>query len=85
MDVCPTCGRETPCPTCGEYDPILQGAPKSNRFKLYRRAVQALHQIRQGYQRTSTVLANELSDIIRRTEATEELGLDVDEEPTEPH
>lgn len=85
MELCPTCQRTTPCPTCSPDGDFLHGAPRAERFHWFRRIIWALHKLRQTYSRKSTVLTEDISDIIRRTEANEEASLDVDEEPTDVH
>ncbi len=82
---CPTCHRQEPCPTCGGAGDFLRAAPKTERFHFFRRLVWVAHRIRQGYARKSTVLADDMSDIIDRAEANEVASRDVDDEETELH
>lgn len=62
----------------------MSGAPRTERYHFYRRAVWALHRLRLSFGGISRVLAGEISDIIYRTERVEEVANQMDEDPTEP-
>ncbi len=75
-DVCPVCGREQPCPLCGDDgDYARTGEPVAERIHFFARMLWTGHKLRLNLQESgSVVLADEMSDIIRRAEKVQELA-----------
>lgn len=66
------------CVVCGEEGAYFAGTLTAERLVYLSRALWDLHRLRQTVSETSTVLADEVSDVIRRLEHVAELALDFD-------